>query len=374
MNDREAHHKKLKLTVAVIFGGRSGEHEVSVISGQSVMNALDKNKFEVLPIYINKKGQWLFSPNTQELIAGIGASQVYLPPEPGKNQLVLRSKTDRENLKIDVVFPVLHGTFGEDGTLQGLLELAGVPYVGAGVLGSALGMDKAMMKKIFAVSGLPVVKFHVWHRDQIYNEELVDAIEKEFGYPFFVKPANMGSSVGISKVHDLSELKPALLLAAKYDRKILIEEGVPEARELEVSVLGNREPEASVVGEIIPGREFYDYEAKYIDDTSELIIPAPLETGEEEKLQQLAIKAFEVLDLRGMARVDFLKSRGTGEIYLNEVNTIPGFTNISMYPKLWAKSGLPYPKLLEKLIDLALEDYRDRAQNRTDFDSKLLTK
>lgn len=362
----------MKLKVAVVFGGRSGEHEVSIISGQSVIKALDKNKYEILPIYINKEGQWLLGEDPQALVHGKEGNEVYLPLNPDAQGLVpLKSGSSTKIGAVDVVFPVLHGTLGEDGSLQGLMELTNLPYVGAGVLGSALGMDKALMKKVFQAEGLPITNYQVYLSKEI-GEKTVAAIEKEFSFPVFIKPANLGSSVGISKVKNKEELLPALHLAASYDRKVVVEENVPNGREIEVSVLGNDDPIASVAGEIIPANEFYDYDAKYINQDSKLIIPAPLSEQELTNLQTLSIKAFKALDLRGMARVDFLVEKGTNKIYLNEVNTIPGFTSISMYPKLWEKSGLSYPQLLDKLIDYALESHQEKQKLNRSFDSKLI--
>ena len=368
-----------KLRVGVIFGGQSGEHEVSLVSAQGIMNAMDKEKYEVIPIGITKKGRWLTSGEPMKLLksppaassAGGDAEQA----EPGARELVVRGRRDlvpgtREKgfPQVDVVFPVLHGPYGEDGTVQGLLELADLPYVGAGVLGSALGMDKIAMKAVFKNYGLPVVehlpfKRKDWERSP---ETVMELIEKELGYPCFIKPANLGSSVGISKVHQRSELAPALELAARYDRRMLAERAV-NAREIEVSVLGNDEPIASVPGEIIPCREFYDYIAKYIDDRSELIIPADLPPEMAQRIQELAIAAFLAVDCAGMARVDFMLDKDTGDLYLGELNTIPGFTPISMYPKLWEASGISYSELIDRLIELALERYADNSRSETSY-------
>ena len=374
-----------KLRVGVIFGGQSGEHEVSLVSAQGIMNAMDKEKYEIIPIGITKEGRWLTSGEPMKLLqsGGPGVSAQVAEAQPETRELVPRntctepSRSRRDLVpgtretgfpQVDVVFPVLHGPYGEDGTVQGLLELADIPYVGAGVLGSALGMDKIAMKAVFMSHGLPVVE-HValkrkdWERDP---EAMMELIEEELGYPCFVKPANLGSSVGISKVHQRSELAPALHLAARYDRRMLAERAV-NAREIEVSVLGNDEPIASVPGEIIPCREFYDYIAKYIDDRSELIIPADLPPGVTRRIQELAIAAFLAVDCAGMARVDFLLDKDTEELYVGELNTIPGFTPISMYPKLWEASGISYSELIDRLIELALERHADNSRSETSY-------
>ena len=389
-----------KLRVGILFGGRSGEHEVSLLSAASVLNAIDKNKYEVVPIGITKDGRWLTAGDAQNLLSGKAASSslragdpestpaaavlaqgesVVVPPEPAHREKGLvpfqgdaamaRRATDRA-INVDVIFPVLHGTFGEDGTIQGLLELADIAYVGAGVLGSAAGMDKDIMKSLFIAAGLPIVK-HVtilrgaWERDP---KKVQQAVEKKLKYPVFVKPANLGSSVGIRKAHDRKELGPAIEEAARFDRKIVIEQGVggkrQKAREIEVSVLGNDEPAASVPGEIVPGKEFYDYTAKYVDEGSQLIIPAKLTKSETKKIQELAVKAFQAVDGSGLSRVDFLMDPKTRKIYINEINTMPGFTAISMYPKLWAASGLTYPGLIDKLIQLGLERHADKKKNQ----------
>jgi len=381
-----------KLRVGVIFGGQSGEHEVSLVSAQGIMQAMDKEKYEIIPIGITKEGRWLTSGEPMKLLQSPSSA---LPAsgadertggewaEPGTRELVPRdtctepSRSRRDLVpgtretgfpQVDVVFPVLHGPYGEDGTVQGLLELADIPYVGAGVLGSALGMDKIAMKGIFRSYGLPVVehlelKRKDWERDP---EAMMELIEKKLGYPCFIKPANLGSSVGISKIHERSELAPALDLAARYDRRMLAEQAV-NAREIECSVLGNDEPIASVPGEIVPCREFYDYIAKYIDDRSELIIPADLSPELTRRIQELAIAAFLAVDCAGMARVDFLLDRDTGELYVGELNTIPGFTPISMYPKLWEASGIPYSELIDRLIELALERHADNSRSETSY-------
>ncbi|HVN20622.1 MAG TPA: D-alanine--D-alanine ligase family protein [Dongiaceae bacterium] len=390
-----------KLRVGVLFGGRSGEHEVSLLSAASVLNAIDKEKYEVVPIGITKDGRWLTAEHAENLLTGklvleprhlragdpkltepaavlARGEAVVVPPEPVHRETGLmpfqtdatpmRRACDRA-INVDVIFPVLHGTFGEDGTIQGLLELADIPYVGAGVLGSAAGMDKDIMKSLFLAAGLPIVK-HVtilrreWEKDQKRVERQVARLK----YPVFVKPANLGSSVGISKAHNKKELGPAIEEAAKFDRKIVIEQGVggtkEKAREIECSVLGNDDPQASVPGEIVPIKEFYDYDAKYLDEGSQLIIPAKLTKAETKKVQELAVKAFKAVDCSGLARVDFLMDPKTRKIYLNEINTMPGFTAISMYPKLWAASGLDYPDLIDRLIQLGIERHADKKKNQ----------
>jgi D-alanine-D-alanine ligase len=390
-----------KTRVGVLFGGRSGEHEVSLLSAASVVNAIDKNKYDVVPIGINKEGRWLTAGDAEALLHGkapddsknlragdpeatpgaavlASGEAVVVPPEPVHRSSLTPFQTDATQLRrasdrainVDVIFPVLHGTFGEDGTIQGLLELADIPYVGAGVLGSAAGMDKDIMKSLFRAAGLPIVK-HVtllrsdWDADHKKTEKIVDRVLK---YPVFVKPANLGSSVGISKAHNKKELGPAIYEAAKFDRKIVIEQGVGgtkhKAREIECSVLGNDQPQASVAGEIVPVKEFYDYSAKYLDEGSELIIPAKLRKAEMKKVQDLAIKAFQAVDCSGLARVDFLMDPKSRKLYLNEINTMPGFTSISMYPKLWAATGLQYSNLIDRLIQLGIERHADKKKNQ----------
>jgi D-alanine-D-alanine ligase len=403
-----------KLRVGVLFGGRSGEHEVSLLSAASVLQAIDKQKYEVVPIGITKDGRWLTAGDAENLLHGklvlearhlragdpeltepaavlARGEAVLVPPEPVHRQTGLmpfqtdapltRRASDRA-INVDVIFPVLHGTFGEDGTIQGLLELADIPYVGAGVLGSAAGMDKDIMKSLFIAAGIPVCK-HVtvlrsaWEKD---SKKVYKLVESQLKYPLFVKPANLGSSVGISKAHDHKELGPAMDEAARFDRKIVIEQSVGgkkhKAREIECSVLGNDEPKASLPGEIVPVKEFYDYNAKYLDEGSELIIPARLTKAETKLIQELAVRSFKAVDCSGLARVDFLmdpdsgknsrsrSGRKTTKIYLNEINTMPGFTSISMYPKLWAASGLAYPELIDRLIQLGLERHSEKKRNQ----------
>jgi len=389
----------IKLRVGILFGGRSGEHEVSLLSAASVLQAIDREKFDVTPIGITKEGRWLAAADAHGLLSGDtgavarklragdpeatpGAKLLHegiptlLAPEPSSRGTAADAPQALEERlggqSLDVVFPVLHGTFGEDGTIQGLFELAGIAYVGSGVLGSAAGMDKDVMKRLFQQAGLPIVK-HVtllradWERSP---RKAIAQVEARLKYPLFVKPANLGSSVGISKAHHRKELGPALDLAARYDRKLIVEAGVGgarrKARELEVAVLGNDQPEASVVGEIVPGKEFYDYEAKYLSEGSVPIIPAKLTRAQSKQVREMAVAAFRACDLAGLARVDFLMEPGGKQrIYLNEVNTLPGFTRISMYPKLWEASGLPYRNLITRLIELALE--RRKEKNRTTY-------
>jgi D-alanine-D-alanine ligase len=391
---------KKQLRVGVLFGGRSGEHEVSLLSAASVLNAIDRKRFEVVPIGITKQGRWLVSGEAERLLAGnsteanpsalrAGDPQhtapaallakgqgVIVPPMPGTALVPFeREAADAQDaLQLDVVFPVLHGTFGEDGTIQGLLELAGLAYVGSGVLGSATGMDKDVMKRLFLAAGLPITKHvtflrHEWEQSP---KKIVARLEGALKYPLFVKPANLGSSVGISKAHDRKELGPAIKVAAGFDRKILVEQAVGsrgnrsrmgKARELEVAVLGNDEPQASVVGEIVPGKEFYDYEAKYLSEGSQALIPAKLTKKQSQQVRAMALDAFRACDCAGLARVDFLLEAGdSGRIYLNEINTMPGFTSISMYPKLWQASGVKYPDLITRLVELALERKAEQDQ------------
>lgn len=362
-----------KIRVGIIFGGRSGEHNVSIVSATSVINALDKTKYEAVPIYINKKGKWLFGAGPKEL-GSERSEYVYLPPDPTARGLV-PIKTSKKSLKkIDVIFPVLHGPFGEDGTVQGLLELAGIPYVGAGVAASAVGMDKALMKKVFKGVGLPVLSYLVLLRKEIEGEieKCVATVEKELDYPLFIKPANLGSSVGITKAHSRNELIEGLRIACQYDRKVVVEQGIDKAREIEVAVLGNDEPQASICGEVVPSKEFYDYEDKYILGRAKLLIPAEVSGSQSDKIRSMAVRAFKAIDCAGMARADFFIERKTSQIFIDEVNTIPGFTSISMYPKLWEASGVEYSELINRLIGLALERYNDKIKNITDFPSKLL--
>jgi D-alanine-D-alanine ligase len=357
---------KKRLRIGVLFGGRSGEHEVSLASAASVIRGLDPDKYEILPIGITKEGHWLIGSGAQKMLPEVlrTGQRVTMSADPTDAALV-RLDGSGGGQRIDVVFPVMHGTFGEDGTIQGLLDLAGLPFVGAGVLGSALAMDKDVAKKLLQAAKLPVVPWVSIRRDEWERNEniITHQIEKEFPYPLFVKPATLGSSVGMSKVHSRQELAPALNLASEFAMKILVERAV-NAREIEVSVLGNRDPQASVPGEIVPHREFYDYAAKYLEEGTKLLIPADLKPAQVKKFQHLAVLAFRALELSGMARVDFFLGKEGGKTYLNEVNTIPGFTSISMYPKLWEASGIPFPQLIDKLIELALEQHAEKARTK----------
>ncbi len=349
-----------KMRVCVIFGGRSGEHEISLRSARSVLEALHPAKYEVLPVGITHDGRWFAGGDVLsafEKRSTKGLFPVTFPSQPGRRELIpLQAGGESEDLSFDLAYPVLHGTYGEDGTIQGLFEMADVPYVGAGVLASSVGMDKVLFKLVMERCGLPVVDGGVLLRTQILGDPdaALQAAEAVSVYPLFVKPANLGSSVGVSKCRNRSSLYEGLMDAARYDRRVLVERGL-EARELEVSVLGNADPQASVVGEVIPGDEFYSYRAKYLDDTSELLIPAPLEPALSDEARRLAVECFKAIDGAGMARVDFLQDRSTGKLYINEINTLPGFTSISMYPKLWLATGYTYPGLIDRLIELGLE-------------------
>jgi D-alanine-D-alanine ligase len=381
-----------KLRIGVIYGGRSGEHEISLASAASVIANFDRARYEPIPILIDKDGRWTLSDrlptpvSAADVIArvksaggrtGRSGREVQLVPYPAEETMLTIERSaappaGRENacvtgVALDVIFPVLHGPYGEDGSIQGLLELANVPYIGAGVLASAVGMDKAVMKLVFAARGLPVVDHLVtrageWASGQ---DDVVAAIEARLAYPVFVKPVNLGSSVGISKVKGHPELAPAVTRAMQFDRKVIIEAAVPQARDIEVSVIGNDDPSASVPGEILPAREFYDYEAKYLDQGSSLRIPAPLSEAQTARIRALAVEAYQAIDAAGFARVDFLVAGGDGTIYVSEINTIPGFTTISMFPKLWAATGLNYPALLDRLVDLALERHAAKQRLRT---------
>ncbi len=366
-----------KLRVGILFGGRSGEHEVSLLSAASILKAIHRDRYEVVPVGITKEGRWVTDGAAQALLSGEasgalvdGLESAVSTAELAIAEEALQPTALGRSLNVDVIFPVLHGTFGEDGTIQGLFEMADIAYVGSGVLGSAAAMDKDVMKRLFAAAGLPTPKHCSFLRGEwkATPKKVVKRIEEALKYPMFVKPANLGSSVGISKAHDRAELGPAIDLAANYDRRIVVEQGVGgskknpagKARELEVAVLGNDEPEASVVGEIVPGKEFYDYEAKYLSEGSVPIIPAKLTAAQAKQVREMAIAAFRACDCSGLARVDFLmepesKPGKRARIFVNEVNTMPGFTKISMYPKLWEASGLPYSQLIDRLIELALE-------------------
>src|SRR5467141_1429202 len=359
--------EKKRLRVGVLFGGRSGEHEVSLISAASVIQALDPEKYEAIPIGITKDGRWLAGTAAHKMLPDIlrSGERVMLSADPNVAALVPVSDSRPDALRVDVVFPVLHGTYGEDGTVQGLLDLAGLPFVGSGVLGSAVGMDKDMQKRLFLQAKLPVGDFLAIPRAEWEKShgKVLSAIRKKFRFPVFVKPATLGSSVGMTKAHDAKELAAAMDLAAEFAQKILVERAI-RGREIEVSVLGNQDPKASVPGEIVPHREFYDYAAKYLEEGTQLLIPAKLKPVQVKKFQKLAVDSFRALELSGMARVDFFLEKEGGKIYLNEVNTIPGFTSISMYPKLWEASGIPFRDLIDKLIELALEQHREKARTK----------
>jgi D-alanine-D-alanine ligase len=382
-----------KLRVGVIYGGRSSEHEVSLASAAAVIANLDRRRYEPVPIRIERDGRWTISdrPPTAVVAAEVIARskqeagrvsrsgrEAYLVPHPGEETLLTVERatgeaTARENayvagLALDVIFPVLHGPYGEDGTVQGLLELGNVPYVGAGVLASAVAMDKAMMKVAFAARGLPMVPHVVVLRSEweASPAPVSETVRSRLGFPVFVKPANLGSSVGISKVRAPEDLAAAMAVAAEYDRKIVVEAAVPAAREIECSVIGNDRPESSVPGEIVPSREFYDYEAKYLEE-SKALIPAPIDEATTASVRRLAAEAFLAVDAAGFARVDFLLSRETGRLYVNEINTIPGFTTISMFPKLWEATGLSYRAVLDRLVELALERHAGKQGLRTSY-------
>lgn len=353
-----------KLNVAVIFGGKSGEHEVSLMSATNVINAMDKDKYNIYMIGITKQGRWMtYRGDSAKISDGSWEKEASgIERDETIDLLFSGIFNGGSATKIDVVFPVLHGPNGEDGTIQGLFEILDVPYVGCGVMASALGMDKELSKKLFINAGLPVAEYDVLLKEEIKKDmdSAADRIEEKFDYPLFIKPVNMGSSVGITKAHNREELIKGLEEACRYDRKVIVEENI-NCREFECAVLGNNNPIASGIGEIIPSREFYDYEAKYFDDgKSVLIIPANLEEAKIKEFRSIALKAYKALDCAGMARVDFLMDKETGKIYLNEINTIPGFTKISMYPKLWDAEGMTYSKLIDRLIELAIERYNEK--------------
>jgi D-alanine-D-alanine ligase len=357
-----------RLRIGVLFGGRSGEHEVSLASAASVIRGLDPEKYEAVPIGITKEGHWQIGAGAQKMLPEVllHGQRVVMTADPTDAALVpLDRGSSGSAQRLDVVFPVMHGTFGEDGTIQGLLDLASLPFVGAGVLGSAIAMDKDVAKRLLQVAKIPVVPWitvhrHDWERNP---KEIQRAVEKKFKYPVFVKPATLGSSVGMTKVHSRAELAPGLNLAAEFAMKILVERAMV-AREIEVSVLGNSDPKASIPGEIVPHHEFYDYAAKYLEEGTQLLIPAKLKPAQVKKIQSLAVAAFRALELSGMARVDFFLEKRGGKIFLNEANTIPGFTSISMYPKLWEASGIPFRQLIDRLIELALEQHREKARTK----------
>ncbi|HEX3375745.1 MAG TPA: D-alanine--D-alanine ligase family protein [Candidatus Acidoferrales bacterium] len=372
--------EKKRLRIGILFGGRSGEHEVSLISAASVISALDPEKYEAVPIGISKEGRWLAGTAAHKMLPPFPESaqgkpalgevlrtgeSVILSADPNVAALVPANNSRTDALHVDVVFPVLHGTFGEDGAVQGLLDLAGLPYVGSGVLGSAVGMDKDVQKRLFLQAKLPVGEFMAVPRSQWEKSpaKVMREIRKKFRFPVFVKPATLGSSVGMTKAHDAKELAKAMDFAGEFAQKIMVEKEI-RGREIELSVLGNEDPKASIPGEIIPHREFYDYAAKYLEEGTRLMIPAKLNRAQVKKFQEYAVRAFRTLECLGMSRVDFFLENRTGKILLNEINTIPGFTSISMYPKLWEASGLPYGQLLDRLIELALSQHRERQRTK----------
>jgi D-alanine-D-alanine ligase len=362
-----------RLRIGVVYGGRSGEHEVSLRSAATVIGALDPARYEVVPIAITKDGRWLTGPDSlrlldeaQRMLAPVPEHgvEVMVPPVPSGGGLV-PAAGGTPTAALDVVFPVLHGTYGEDGTIQGLLELAGLPYVGAGVLASAVGMDKAVMKSVFRDAGIPVARWMVVSPGDA-ADEIRARVEAAFGFPCFVKPCNLGSSVGITKVKRADELPGALAEAAAYDPRVIVEEAI-EAREFECGVLGNEHAEASVVGELVPSHEFYDYTDKYVEDGARIVIPAELPADTAETMRALALRAFHAVDGSGLARVDFFLERGTNRVLVNEINTMPGFTRVSQYPRLWEASGVPLPALVERLVTLALERHAARGRRRLSF-------
>ena len=376
-----------KLRLGILFGGRSAEHDVSLVSARNIMAAADPSKYEIVPIGISKQGQWRIGDGALRLLGNESSSakleaverkilksgrEVIVASNPGTPVSLIPLKQTNAGAKIgklDVVFPVLHGTFGEDGTVQGLLELAGIAYVGAGVLGSAAGMDKDVMKRLFHARDLPIVPYLSINRSdfEAKPQDTIRAIEQKFRYPVFVKPANLGSSVGVNKAGNRKELRASLEIAASFDRKLLVERAV-DCREIECSVLGNDHPIASIPGEIAPSTEFYDYTAKYIEDTAKLIVPAKLSKSQVKQVQTLAIAAFQATDCAGMARVDLFLEKRTGKFYVNELNTIPGFTSISMYPRLWEASGIPYSKLIDRLVELAIERHQEKLRTKYTLD------
>ncbi|NMC79230.1 MAG: D-alanine--D-alanine ligase [Chloroflexi bacterium] len=363
-----------KIKIGILLGGRSSEHEVSLMSARSIIQMLDPQKYQVTQIGITPAGQWMVGENVIDRMLAReydALTPAALLPEPGESALYRQQITTQGKLlevfePLDVIFPVLHGTFGEDGTLQGLFEIVNIAYVGAGVLASSVGMDKALFKDIMRTHNLPITPSVLATRSEVEHqmEQVIARAEGALSYPLFVKPANMGSSVGVSKCHNRSDLLEGLMDAMQYDRRVLIEKGV-NAREIEISVLGNEDPQVSIPGEIRPRDEFYSYAAKYIDDDTELLIPAPLEASTVAQIQNCALRAYKAIDCAGMARVDFFVDKDNSQVYINEVNTIPGFTKISMYPKLWEASGIPYPKLLDRLVELAFE--RKAERDRTEY-------
>ncbi len=369
------------MRIGILFGGRSGEHEVSLRSARSVLQAIDREKYSVSLIGITKNGRWIGGENPlaaledgDEAIERCPDTILLIDPVDNSLIQISRNRNDEtiyinKTEDLDVIFPVLHGSFGEDGAVQGLFELADIPYVGSGLVGSSVGMDKGVFKSVMCSAGLPVLPSMTVNRSEYRSDTaiMVDRIIKQLTLPVFIKPANLGSSVGITKASNIGELKSGLDEASKWDRRIVIEEGV-DAREIEVSVLGNDEPQVSIAGEVVPQRDFYDYDAKYVSDDSELLIPAPISPDQLVRIQEMAIAAYKAVDCSGMARVDFLLDKSSGKVWINELNTIPGFTNISMYPKLWQASGIEYPELIDKLIELALERKEQRDATERSFE------
>jgi len=364
-----------KLKIAVLFGGRSGEHEVSLMSARSVLSVLDPERYEVTQVGITRDGRWFTGSDAIDALEKgetDGLEHVVLSPDPSEQGLYVVQESQYTKLTdVDVFFPVMHGTYSEDGTMQGLLEMADVAYVGAGVVGASVGMDKGIFKDVMIANDIPVVDTLIVLRREIEEnmEAVIQRAEDMSDYPLFTKPANLGSSVGVTKCNNRSDLQEGLIEAAAYDRRVLIQHGIKNVREIEVSVLGNDNPQVSVPGEVEPSREFYSYESKYVDGTSGLLIPAPLPTETAEIIRQYAVRAYKAIDCAGMARVDFMIDKDTNAIYLNEVNTIPGFTKISMYPKLWEATELPYAKLVDRLIELALERKAERDRTQREFRS-----
>ena len=359
-----------KIRLGVLCGGRSAEHEVSVISARSMLEAIDKDKYELVMIGISKEGRWLSAADTQQLLASSQVHEDGLTPVAldylGTRSLVAQ-RGDGQDQPLDVIFPLLHGPYGEDGTIQGLMELANVAYVGAGVVGSAVGMDKELMKRVFKAEGLPQVDYQIVRRSRWEKDRagVRAEIEAALAYPVFVKPVNLGSSVGVSKARNGAELEQAIDDAAQYDYKIVVEAEASGCREVEVAILGNESPEASITGEIVPSNEFYDYNAKYIDDNSDLIIPARISPATQEAVRELGIRAFQAVEAWGLARVDFFVRESDEAIFVNEINTMPGFTPISMYPKLWEASGVSYGELIDRLVQLGIERHEDKQKTKT---------
>jgi len=361
-----------KIRVAVVFGGRSGEHEVSVVSAKNIIETMDKEKYDVIQVGITKAGKWLSGENAVEAFKNgdyEGLTEVSLNVKSGSNELLILSGENCKKEKLDIFFPAMHGPYGEDGTIQGLFEMANIPYTGCGVLASSVGMDKLTTKAVWEQAGLPVTPYIgttklEWDNDK---EGVILKAENKLDYPIFVKPANMGSSVGISKAKNRNELEKAINLACQFDHRILIEKGL-KIRELECAVLGNEEPQIARVGEVLVGGEFYDYNDKYVNGKSETQVPANISESLEKEVQKIAIQAYKTLDCSGLSRVDLFYDEATKALYLNEINTLPGFTSISMYPKMWKESGIPYKELIDKIIDLGFERHKRKNEKKISFD------